>query len=461
MRGGVRLRLAVRAALLAGLALAGVAAIVESAVVRPMERREDDRLRTLADGLAALAAKEGAAGFRRSAEDWVRAPRGEWTALVAEDGTVAAAAGRAFPVEAIDASGQQPSTVAGVAPAGDRVVSRTAPSAGSPAGRVVVGFSLEEVRSDQARLRILVALTAAAGIVLVGVGAWSGAGAVLGPLGAMTSAAKSASADPASLRLPDAGHGGEFEELAGLLNDLLGRIGAALEDERRFASDAAHELRGPLSVLRLRAEKALAAADDAEMRRALEAAIEDCERVGRLVDALLELSRVSAVGATVPPREPVDAAGAVRALAPDLEALASARGIRFELAPDEGPLPAVAAPREVVETCLSVLVDNASRYAPKGGRVRVGMAAGPGGALRLVVSDDGPGVPAEEGERVFERLFRGKAVRAAGPRGFGLGLSLARRLARSAGGDVALENPGQPGARFAVLFPPPGATGRS
>jgi signal transduction histidine kinase len=110
-----------------------------------------------------------------------------------------------------------------------------------------------------------------------------------------------------------------------------------------------------------------------------------------------------------------------------------------------------AAPREVVETAVSVLVDNAFRYTPAGGKVTV-EADGGGGRVRVRVRDTGPGVPEAEAGRVFDRLFRGAAGRAS-KGGHGLGLALARRLARSAGGDVVLENPGEPGARFAVDLP--------
>ncbi|HEU4395061.1 MAG TPA: ATP-binding protein, partial [Planctomycetota bacterium] len=111
----------------------------------------------------------------------------------------------------------------------------------------------------------------------------------------------------------------------------------------------------------------------------------------------------------------------------------------------------VAAPREVLETAVSVLVDNAFRYTPRGGSVALSSEVSDG-SLRLAVRDTGPGVDADDAPRVFERMFRGRAGKASGG-GFGLGLALARRLARSVRGEVALENPGEPGARFSVRFP--------
>jgi len=188
--------------------------------------------------------------------------------------------------------------------------------------------------------------------------------------------------------------------------------------------------------------------------------VQDCDRVGRLVQGLLELSRAPRGRRAGGPAGEVDAAALLAALAPDLEALGAARGMRFRLAPPPGPLPA-AAPPEVLETCVSVLVDNAFRYAPPGSPVEVAAGPGEGGTgVRVLVADGGPGVPAGEADRVFDRLFRGTAGRRAEGTGFGLGLPLARRLARSVGGEVRLLNPGEPGARFALDLPGPAPPGR-
>jgi signal transduction histidine kinase len=313
-------------------------------------------------------------------------------------------------------------------------------------------MAVQEARGRRWEARLLIAVSAVGGAALVAAGAAAAAGLVLEPLRGMTEAARRGDAGTADLRLPDRGGGEEFDDLARLLNDLLARVGAAMEEERRFAGEAAHELRAPLSVLRLRVEEALADGDAASMRTALDSALADVDRVERLVQALLELSRAATGASSRPtgPAEPIDAAAVLAPLAEDLRTLASARGLGLDWRPPAGPL-RVAVPREVVETTVSVLVDNALRYTPKGGEVVV-EAVPEAGAVRLRVSDSGPGIPWEEAEKVFDRLYRGKAGRASGA-GFGLGLPLARRLARSAGGDVVLENPGEPGARFAVLLP--------
>ncbi len=255
-------------------------------------------------------------------------------------------------------------------------------------------------------------------------------------------------AEPAGKRLPVRDPGDEFDDFAGLLNGLLGRIEASLEEERRFAAEAAHELRSPLSVLRLRAEQALGSKDPATVAAALEGILADADRIHRLVQALLELSRAG--GGAEAPADPVDAASVLGAMEEDFRTLAASRGLEFRFSGFPAPARA-ATTREVLETCVSVLVDNALRYTPRGGSV-VLEAAAEGGRLRVRVRDSGPGVPAAEAGQVFDRMFRGKAGKESRS-GFGLGLTLARRLARSSKGDVLLENPGQPGACFAVDLP--------
>ena len=450
-RMGLRLGLTLRAGLFSFIALLALAATVEIAVVRPMVSREDGRLAAQAEGLAALVRREGPAGFRSQAAAWVRVPCGEWAILLGPTGAVVAGEGRAALEGLRGLADRTPAVAAGFGPWGDRVAALPAPSPEGTAYRVVTGVSLREFRADQDSLRLVLGIVSLGGLVLVGVGAWAGAGAVLNPLALLTRAAREAAAAPAERRLAVPPEGGEFEELGHLLDDLLARVQALLEEERRFASDAAHELKGPLTVLRVRAERALGSGDPAEMRAALESCTEEVDRLDRLVSALLELSRLPGTGAARGGAS-CDAAALLRSVLPDLEVLGSSREVKIVVEGlPEGPASVAAAP-EVVESPVSVLVGNAFRYAPRGSVVEVRVSLG-GGRLRVEVRDAGPGVPAEEKDLIFDRLFRGAEARESSGTGFGLGLSLARRLARSAGGEVLLLNPGEAGARFALDLP--------
>ena len=452
MKRGARLRagLAARAAGLAAASLAAVVIVLELSLVRPLAVEADEALRDRLDSLAAVVAEGGEQGFRRQAPGWVRAGRNEFAALRDPKGDLLASAGRVSSSTVAAAADGAPREVEDATAGRFVVLSR---GVADPAGRAltaVAGISTEDLRARQASLRILILAVAAGGVILVAAGAWFGADLVLAPLHRMTAAARGAGG-AAGARLPARDPGDEFDDLARLLNDLLARAEASLEEERRFVGEAAHELRSPVSVLRLRAEKGLAAGDGdgvADARAALEGVLADADRIHRLIQALLELSRASSTGATAPPA--VDAAAALGPLAEDLGTLAAARGLALEwVPPPAGTL--VAAPREVLETTVSVLVDNAFRYTPRGGTVALSSALADG-SLRLAVRDTGPGVDAAEAPRVFERMFRGRAGKASGG-GFGLGLPLARRLARSVRGEVALDNPGEAGAQFSIRLP--------
>ena len=445
--GRLRARLAVRAGLLALATLAAVGAVLEFAVVRPLEGEVDADLRARVDGLATVVAEGGRAGFHRVVEGALGGARDGFLALLGADGVPIESAGPAVPPGVEGLPPDRPGTLRDPVAGEVRVLRREAVAPGGERLVVAAGVSMADSRQRQGEIRFLLVVAALAGAALVAGGAAAGAGLVLDPLRDLTEAARRADAG-GDLRLPGSGRGDEFGDLALLLNDLLARVRAAMEEERRFAGEAAHELRSPMAVLRLRAEAALAKGDAESIREALRSSQAEVDRVERLVRALLELSRAGPAP-SVPGS--ADAAAVIGALAEDLATLAEARGLTLSWRPPAGPVP-VAAPREIVETVVSVLVDNALRYTPAGGTVAVEVVPG-GDRVRVRVSDSGPGVPAAEGERVFERLFRGGAGRASGA-GFGLGLALARRLARSAGGDVVLENPGEPGARFAALLPP-------
>ncbi len=453
MRGVSRLRtrLAVRAAAAAALALAVTAAAAEIAMVRPLAAELDEELARHVDAVASSVAGGGEAAFRRDAPAWIRRDRDEWFALRSGAGVLLATSGRSVPAGTEGVRPGGPVDLADPVTGGYRAAARTASSPGGGALVVVAGIGVRDLRDRQGEIRWMLVAACVGGVLLVAAGAWVGASLVLEPLGRMTEAARRLDADRASggLAVPPAPD--EFGDLARLLDGLLARVGGALEEERRFAGEAAHELRAPLSVLRIRVEEALASGDGEEMREALRGAISDVERIDRLVKGLLELSRAvptaAAPGGAAPP---LDAGEVLGALAPDLGTLGAARGVSFSFRPPSAPLRA-AVPREVLETAVSVLVDNAFRYTPKGGSVAL-EAESAEGRLRVRVRDTGPGVPGDEAGRIFDRLFRGRAGLASGA-GFGIGLALARRLARSAGGEVSLENPGAPGASFALDLP--------
>lgn len=220
----------------------------------------------------------------------------------------------------------------------------------------------------------------------------------------------------------------EVSPLVDALNGLFMRIGALLESERRFTADAAHELRTPIAAIRAQAQVALAAADEATRRHALEATVQGCDRASRLVDQLLTLSRADAER---PRTHPVDLAELTRQVAAELAPAALARHQALELHLPEAPCLVPGDP-VLLAVLARNLLDNALRYSPAAAQVRVQVQA-QAGRVHLTVEDSGPGLSEAERARLGERFFR---VAGNEQSGSGLGWSIVRRIAALHGAEV-------------------------
>ena len=236
----------------------------------------------------------------------------------------------------------------------------------------------------------------------------------------------------------------EVRTLLDAVNALLGRLDAAFAAQARFTAEAAHELRTPVTVLRGELEVALRRPREAaEYVAALQSAHEEVVRLGDLVEGLMALARVDA-GQAEQARERVRAADVARAAAARAEAALAAAGCVLHLRPEEGLF--IFANEALLVTALANLLRNAARYAP-GAPVTLTVAPDRSGA-RFTVDDGGPGVPEAERDALFNRFARGAAARRAWPGG--LGLPLAREIARRHGGDCWIEAAPGGGARVVL-----------
>ncbi len=239
----------------------------------------------------------------------------------------------------------------------------------------------------------------------------------------------------------------EIEPLVAELNRLLSRLNDAFTAQRNFISDAAHELRSPLTAVRLQLQLLDRAPDDAAKLEARSRLGEAVERAIHQVEQLLTLAR-SEPQQQHGSVERIDlAAAAARALA-DTHALATVRNIDLELQ-SPSPVP-IRGEQEAIRTLIRNLVDNAVRYTPPGGSVRVSCSSPPGGAL-LEVADTGPGIALAERERVFDRFYRRATAQESGT---GLGLAIVKAIADRHGARVTLEDAPGGGLLAAVRFPP-------
>jgi signal transduction histidine kinase len=307
----------------------------------------------------------------------------------------------------------------------------SAPGATAPTGAVVVAVSVRPLERLEGEVLIGSIVVAALILLAGGVAIRSAVDGVLRPVMQMTARAEDWGAHDLDRRFDLGPPRDELTGLAATLNHLLARIAASRRHEQRFASEMAHELRTPLAGLRGRAELALGARGpdaDAEREAALRAVVDRADTLNRTIDALLALAR----------QELDPATGAV-----DLSVVAA----EFQDVDIRAPagLPRAEGEPDVVHRALAPLVDNARRHARS--RVAIELSAD-AGHVRAAVRDDGPGLNPHLAEHVFEPGVRGPGET---PGAAGLGLPLARRLARSCGGDVVVGD--GPGGCFVLVLP--------
>lgn len=251
--------------------------------------------------------------------------------------------------------------------------------------------------------------------------------------------------------LSDAGVPKEVSRLLDELNLLLRRMSQALQSQQRFVADAAHELRSPLTALKLQVQILARARDEQARTQAITRLLGGVDRASRLVEQLLSLARQDPL-AQADARRDVALADCVESAAGDIMPLASARGIHIERHCDTQVM--VYGDEESLRMLVRNLLDNAARYTPEHGTVRIALTAG-GGAAVLTVDDSGPGIPPDSRSRVFDRFYR---LHGTNSNGSGLGLAIVKAIAERHGAVVKLDTSALGGLRVEVAFAHDGAT---
>lgn len=277
---------------------------------------------------------------------------------------------------------------------------------------------------------------------------WFGVGKGLSPLRRFAGALSRQS--PARLRPVEPGTDlpAELVPVGEALNDLLRRLEEAFDRERRFNAVAAHELRTPLASIRTQAQVAMRAGDSAETKHALDQIIRVVDRTTRMVEQLLTLARLepdTRPELFAPVRLRAVAAEVLSELGPQ----AFSRDIELSLH-ESGPPAEISGNATALAVMLKNLVENSIRYTPQGGSVQV-MVDASGQSPVVTVSDTGPGISEQERERIFERFYRGLASRETS--GFGLGLSIVKRIAEIHGAQLDISGAESGGAHMRIVFP--------
>jgi heavy metal sensor kinase len=287
------------------------------------------------------------------------------------------------------------------------------------------------------------------GVGLAAAGGRVMARAALRPVDEMARAARRIDAEALARRITVRGTGDELDRLAETLNGMLARLENAFGGMRRFSADAAHELRTPLTALKGTLEVALRSdRSGAEYRAALASALEEVERLVRLAEDLLLLSRATAGPES--PRARVELESLVLDVADVGARLAKDRSVTVRVG-SMAPV-AVLGDAGSLRRALLNLVENGVKYTPAGGRVEVSVAAAAGEAV-IAVEDTGPGIDPRDAGRIFEPFVRLDAARDRESGGSGLGLAIARSIVVAHLGTLEVERPAAGGSRFTIRLP--------
>ena len=282
------------------------------------------------------------------------------------------------------------------------------------------------------------------GLPLIGIWVWLATRHGLASLGGI--ARQIASRDPKQLQAlspPSAPE--EIRPMLEALNDLFRRVETTLEGERRFTADAAHELRTPLAALQAQLQVAMRSRDDAEREQSLQQLQTGLSRASHLVGQMLELARLDPESA-LPDPQPVDLGPLAEAVCAELGTLILDKNLDFDFAAAPGCI--VNGQSEWLRVLIRNLIDNAIRYTPTGGRIRVAIER-EGAVCQLCISDSGPGIPAEEREAVLRRFHR---LNHSEQPGSGLGLAIVTRIAELHGAQLDLTEASPSGLRVCVTM---------
>lgn len=311
------------------------------------------------------------------------------------------------------------------------------------------GFTPEDWVEHQVE-EVLIVLISGLPIVigLAGFAGYALARRALAPIDHLAADARRITAERLHERLVVPNQHDEIGRLAAVFNETLARLETSFEQLRRFTADASHELRTPLAVIRGIGELGLRDPRDArEYQEAIASMLEEVDRLTRLVDTLLRLSRGDAGTVTLSP-EAIDLADLAREVSSSLQVLAEERGQQIHL---DLTSALVHVDRLVLREALTNLVDNAIKYSGTGSIISISTGAVERQA-QLAITDDGPGIHARHRDRIFDRFYRIDEGRSRDLGGTGLGLAIAKWAVEANGGRLILAG-GDAGTTFTITLP--------
>ena len=319
----------------------------------------------------------------------------------------------------------------------------------SPTVIVQVGQAMEsQARLLDAFKRIFIITMSFLIILAAGVG-WFMARRAVSGIEAVTHTAQKISGGSLQERVPVKPRGDEIDQLATTFNQMVDRIQTLLTEIKEMSDNIAHDLRSPVTRIRGTAEVTLTTGkslDDYENMAA--STIEDCDRLLDMINTMLLISKTEA-GVEKPSREKVDIAALIRQACEIFQPIAEDKNVRLSHRAAEKTL--IFGDTRMLQRMLSNILDNGVKYTPSGGKIKVSLTESESRDLVISVNDTGVGISKADLPRIFERFYRCDQSRS--QPGTGLGLSLARAIARAHGGDITVTSTVNQGSTFNITLP--------
>jgi len=311
-----------------------------------------------------------------------------------------------------------------------------------------VAMDLADLHAEVRRFRNAILVIAPFALLAMIAAGWALAQVALRPVKRIAQTAKGVTARHLDQRIENARADEEFRDLIAVINGMLERLERSFQQATRFSADAAHELKTPLTILQAQLEQGMRAAEDgSENQRELVELLEEVQRLKTIVHKLLLLSQADAGRMPLSPVQ-IDLAELVNAARDDLDMLAPQATVEVEA--DTGV--SVSADQALLGQVLDNLTSNAAKFVDEGGTIRLQLTRDKENAV-FTISNTGPGIPKEDHEEVFDRFYRVDKSRSRAVDGAGLGLSLAREIARAHGGDLRLVRSDGRETIFALVLP--------
>jgi heavy metal sensor kinase len=446
----LRVRLVLWSLLVNALLLIGLGVGVGLVLRQIQYRQMDDRLRVSAAELARSVQMNNSQVTIRQGELTELADRGVFGWVVDPAGKILKAFGQA---ESLPWPGLGAPASFRDLTLGSSEVRLYQPEPGPPGSRIadgvvlVLATSREPAERTSRAVLLILSVAIPLGLAVAAAGAMFLARRALAPISTITAQARRIGRANLSERLALPGPRDEVGQLADTFDDMLERLQAAFEHERQFLADASHELRTPLGLLRMQIDLAQSRPRDAATLMAMVQAMgDDVDRMTRLVEAMLTLTRLESAQAAP---APVDLCDVLGGLVSQLQPLALERQITLAL---DSPAEArVLGDRDRLVQLFLNLLDNALKHTPQGGQicVRVQRTAA---AWQIQVADSGPGIPSEHLPHLFDRFYRVDTSRARATGGLGLGLAIAQTIAQQHGGAITVASDAGQGTTFSVTL---------